>query len=398
MATVRKANSTQSKINMVLYGGHGAGKSTFALSSAYLKREDGKPFRVLYIDNENGSVDDYLDGLAENGINLDNILIVYTTSLVETKEFIRQAAAKEPFKDDDGNVITDADGQPFVADMIVVDGSTVLHKSAIQARREFSKKRATVRVNKKDDITAAERFVAIDGADIELKDYSAINFEGQSLVLDLTGCGLHYILTAREKEVMEKKVIKVNGVDKEISINTGVFEPEGFKGLEYNAKTVARLYRDDNDPTVKMYVSKDRTNTYEPHSVVEDPTIMAFQTMIEKNKGRQNFAPTNTMAGDIKIEMEKVEREVLGTTIAEAEVGKTATVDEALASGPSTEEQLQALNDEAKTIISTFTPAQKEELKAGLTAKGFKTVSRAAIKTVEEMTTYLEVVKSIKDK
>jgi putative Holliday junction resolvase len=125
---------------------------------------------------------------------------------------------------------------------------------------------------------------------------------------------------------------------------------------------------------------------------------MAFQTMIEKNKGRQNFAPTNTMAGDIKIEMEKVEREVLGTTIAEAEVGKTATVDEALASGPSTEEQLQALNDEAKTIISTFTPAQKEELKAGLTAKGFKTVSRAAIKTVEEMTTYLEVVKSIKDK
>ena len=327
---------------------------------------------------------------------MDNILIVYTTSLVETKEFIRQAAAKEPFKDEDGNVILDGDGLPFEADMIVVDGSTVLHKSAIQARREFSKKRAAVRVGKKDDVTAAERFVAIDGADIELKDYSAINFEGQSLVLDLTGCGLHYILTAREKEVLEKKTIKKNGVDVEITLNTGIFEPEGFKGIEYNVKTVARLYRDDNDPTVKMYVSKDRTGTYEAHSVVEDPTIMAFQAMINKNVGRTEFAPANTMAGDIKLEMEKVEREVLGTTIEEAEKG-APTVEQAMASSDdNTEEKLKALSAEAKSIIDTFTPAEKEALKSGLTAKGFKTVSRAAIKNVEEMQTYLEVVKSIK--
>lgn len=396
MAVVRKADATQSRINMVIYGGHGAGKSTYALNAAYLKREDGKPFRILYIDNEMGSIDDYLDGLRQNGINLDNILIVYTTSLVETKEFIRQASAKEPFKDEDGNTILDGDGHPFVADMIIVDGSTVLHKSAIQARREFSKKRATVRVNKKDDITAAERFVAIDGADIELKDYSAINFEGQSLVLDLTGCGLHYILTAREKEVLEKKMVKVNGVDKEITLNTGVFEPEGFKGLEYNAKTVARLYRDENDPTVKMMVSKDRTGTYEVHVPIEDPTIMAFQAMIDKNVGRQKFAPANTMDGDIKLEMEKVEREVLGTTIAEA--GNAPTVEQALAdNGKSAEEELKALSAEAKALIDTFTPPQKEALKSGLAEAGFKTVSRAAIKDVEEMKKYLNVVKSIKD-
>ena len=165
MATVRKADAAQSRINMVVYGGHGAGKSTFALGAAYLKREDGKPFRILYIDNEMGSIDDYLAELRENGVNLDNILIVYTTSLVETKEFIRQATAKEPFRDDEGNVILDADGEPFVVDFIVVDGTSVLYKSAVQARREFSKKRATVRANKKEDMSAAERFVAIDGAD-----------------------------------------------------------------------------------------------------------------------------------------------------------------------------------------------------------------------------------------
>jgi hypothetical protein len=68
MATVRTANAAQSRINMVLYGGHGAGKSTYALGAAYLKREDGKPFRILYIDNEMGSVDDYVSDLEENGI------------------------------------------------------------------------------------------------------------------------------------------------------------------------------------------------------------------------------------------------------------------------------------------------------------------------------------------
>ena len=394
MATARKANATQSRINMVLYGGHGAGKSTMALSAAYLKREDGKPFRIVYIDNEMGSVDDYLDGLQANGVNLDNILIFYTTSLVETKEIIKQATAKEPFYDEDGNVYLDGDGNKFEADMIVVDGTTVLHKSAIQARREFSKKRASVRVNKKDDVSAAERFVAIDGADIELKDYSAINYEGQSLVLDLTGCGLHYIVTAREKEVMEKKTIKQNGVEKEVALSTGIFEPEGFKGIEYNVKTVARLYRDDNDPTVKMLVSKDRTGTYAVHTPIEDPTLLAFQKMIERNKGRVNFAPANTMDGDIKLEMEKVEREVLGTTIAEAT--NAPSVEQAMDNN-SSEEALKELSSKAKAIIDTFTPMQKEELKTKLNEAGFKTVSRAAIKDVAEMQKYLDVATSIQN-
>ena len=385
---MRKANVTQSRISMAIYGGHGAGKSTYAIGAAYLKREDGKPFRILYIDNENGSVDDYLDNLAENGVDLDNILIVYTTSLVETKEFIRQASAKEPFKDEDGNVILDADGLPFEADMIIVDGSTVLHKSALQARREFSKKRATVRINKKDDATAAERFVAIEGADVELKDYSTLNFEGQSLALDLTGCGLHYIITAREKEVLEKKTIKKNGVDVEVTINTGIFEPEGF-----NVKTFARLYRDDNDPTVKMFVSKDRTGTYETHSIVEDPTIMAFQAMIDKNVGRQKFAPANTMAGDIKLEMEKVEREVLGTTIAEA--GSSPSVDKALKdSTDSVETELKELKDEAKALVKELNPTRKEAFKAKLAEAGLPN-AMSGITDVASMKKYIECLKSV---
>lgn len=59
MARSRSGGAVQSKIQMILFGAPFTGKSTLALQSAYLKRPDGKPFRVLYIDPESGSIDDY---------------------------------------------------------------------------------------------------------------------------------------------------------------------------------------------------------------------------------------------------------------------------------------------------------------------------------------------------
>ena len=78
MAKARRASVTQSKLGMILYGEQFTGKSTMAMQLAYFKRPDGKPFRVLYIDPETGSIDDYLPDLEANGVNLDNIYIVYT--------------------------------------------------------------------------------------------------------------------------------------------------------------------------------------------------------------------------------------------------------------------------------------------------------------------------------
>jgi len=77
MAKARKASVTQSKLGMILYGEQFTGKSTMAMQLAYFKRPDGKPFRVLYLDPETGSIDDYLGDLEANGVNLENIYIVY---------------------------------------------------------------------------------------------------------------------------------------------------------------------------------------------------------------------------------------------------------------------------------------------------------------------------------
>ena len=83
MAKARKAAKTQSKLMTIIYGEPFTGKSTLAMQLAYFKRPDGKPFRVLYLDSESGSIDDYLPELEENGVNLENIYIVYTQSLGE---------------------------------------------------------------------------------------------------------------------------------------------------------------------------------------------------------------------------------------------------------------------------------------------------------------------------
>ena len=82
MAKARKASKTQAKLMMILYGAPFTGKSTLAMQLAYFKRKDGKPFRVLYLDPESGSIDNYLGELESNGVNLDNIYIVFFTIFI----------------------------------------------------------------------------------------------------------------------------------------------------------------------------------------------------------------------------------------------------------------------------------------------------------------------------
>ena len=104
---IRTANKIQSKIGALLYGAQFTGKSTLASQLAYFKRpEDGKPFRVVYIDAENGSIDDIVDRMEDDGIDTRNILIIYTQSLSEVKQIIAKIKNNENFYevDENGNV------------------------------------------------------------------------------------------------------------------------------------------------------------------------------------------------------------------------------------------------------------------------------------------------------
>lgn len=389
MARARKATQTQSKLQMILFGEEGTGKSTLALQLAYFKRPDGKPFRVLYIDNENGSIDDFIGGLEADGINTENIYIVYTQSLGETREYINKVKNKEDFHvlDDEGNetdeIVLDGDGEPFRADAIVVDGTTILNLTTKQALVEFSKKRNTVKAKKKE-LTGIEKTVTIEGAGLELKDYQTVNFKGQDLILDLMSCGAHFIVTARETD--EK--VSVKGDDGKItSVTTGRKIPDGFKQMNYNVKTVVRMYINE-DNNFCAYISKDRTGVHDKETV-EDLSLVDWQVIIDRTKDKKEFSVKNDLTKAVDIEQDIYTKEVMG------KVGEP--VDSIETNENSAENQTTELLDKISAVMKSLNPVGKTKAKEALSAEDLpiKPTEMKKITDVKTLERVLEVISKI---
>ena len=376
MAKARKASVTQSKLGMILYGEQFTGKSTMAMQLAYFKRPDGKPFRVLYLDPETGSIDDYLGELEANGVDLNNIYIVYTQSLGEVRQYIAKVKNNEDFYelDDEGNetddIVVDADGEPFRADAIVVDGTSILNLTTKQGLVEFSKKRNKVKADK-DGLVGDARLVKVEGAGLELKDYQTINFKGQDLILDLMASGAHYIATARETD--EKETIKQPD-GSTMSVVTGRKQPDGFKGMSYNAKTVIRMFRNE-DGTVCAHVEKDRTHTHEENAVLEDPTLLDWQSVIDKTADKKEFVVKNDLTKAVSVEQDIYSKEILG------KVGEPASEETAEETNGGVD--IDAMKAEIRSKINALPPVKKKEMKEKLERAGlptaFKNVTDAAI-------------------
>lgn len=387
MARGRKASQTQSKLAMVLFGEEGTGKSSLALQLAYFKRPDGKPFRILYIDNENGSVDDFLGRLEDDGIDLSNIYIVYTQSLGETEEYINKVKNNEDFMelDDDGeetdNVVLDSEGNPFRADAIVVDGTSILKVSTQQGLVEFSKKRNAVKA-KAQGLVGEERIVRIEGAQMELKDYQTLNFKGQNLVLDLMSSGAHFIITARETE--EKQSVKDEKTGQITSVSTGKKIADGFKGMAYNVKTVIRMFKDE-DGNFCADVSKDRTGVHN-NEIVEDLSLLDWQSVIDKTKDKKSFVVKNDLNKAVDIETKIYSREL-------EKSGEINTVDTTPPLASSIADYISQVNNKMKS----FSAPDKAAAKKALEAKGLPATPKAIKSETDEdvLKTVLETIKAI---
>ena len=375
MAKARIASKIQSKLGTLIFGEQFTGKSTLASQLAYFKRPDGKPFRLLYLDPESGSIDDYLPDLESNGVDIANIYIVYTQSLGEVRQYISRVKNNEDFPvlDDEGNetddIVLDADGNPFRADAIVVDGASILNLTTKQGLVEFSKKRNAVKA-KKDNLIGDEKVVKIEGAGLELKDYQTINFKGQDLILDLMASGVHYVVTARETD--EK--VSVKGDDGKItSVTTGRKIPEGFKGMEYNCKTELRTFTNE-DGVICLEVLKDRTGVHSKGEIIEDPTFLDWQSVIDKTAKNKEYVIKNDLTKSVEVEQNIYKREILGA------VGEPVEANE-------TTETTQDSSDDIKAKITaiqkSLSPVEKTKAKAALTEKNLP----IAIKSVTDTET-----------
>ena len=390
MAKGRKAKQAKTKLNMIIYGDTFTGKTTLASQIAFFKREDGTPFRVLYIDAESGGLDSYLDRMEESGINLDNIYILYTQSLAEVRQYIAKVKNNEDIfeLDDDGvetdEVVTDAEGKPFRADAIVVDGTTILNLTTQSGLVEFSKKRNKVKADKAG-LLGDERLVKIEGSSLEIRDFNTIKFKGQDLILDLMSSGVHCITTAREKD--ETKNVKTDDGQFQ-SVATGKKIIDGFKGLEYNANTVIRTFFDKETGQICAEIQKDRTGVHDSGEIVEDPSLLDWQAALDKNKGKEDFILKNDLTKAVEVEQDLYAKEVLGK-VGDPVTEDTTSSDTFTSTSPTPDD----LRKEIVSIKNSLSPVAKKSLKEKLEAKGLPT----AYKNVNDISVLQEVIETMKN-
>lgn len=288
MARVRRGSAVKKGLKFFLYGAEGTWKSSFCLDFMKMKDEDGKPLRVAYIDTEGGSVDNYLEDLENEGISLDNLFLIYTSSYYETLEWVEKLVNKEELylQDDDGDetdeIVLDADGNPFVADVIVIDSATVIQDTQKYGKLKTSEIRAKLRAKSKD-ASASEQFVAEATAGMEFKDYDKLNQEGKHFLQSLITRTDQYIcVTSREKA---KKKMEKNERGEMVSIDVGII-PDCFKGAEYEFFTVLRNFEDDDGEIKAKVMRKDRTKVFAQNEIIDAPTPLYWQSVIDGNKGK----------------------------------------------------------------------------------------------------------------
>lgn len=311
MAQARRGGQIQSKLGFLIYGNKGTWKSSLAAELGDMLNEKGDKMKVLYIDTENGSIDDLLNQKAAEGIDVSNIYVVYTTSFEEVADFIKQAKsanAKTPivnrYMDDSGKVVNEPlaneDGSYFIPDAIVVDSLSVLYDSQVQAITQFSQKRAGVRANR-NGLVGAEKAVAIEGAGMEIKDYQTLDFRGKELVLDLMASGKHFVVTAREKAVKQS----VKGENGQIQmVDTGEVVPQGFKQVDYNVKTVLHTKVDEDGTVIAIVEDKDRTRVKSQGEIIQNPTLLDWQGVVTNNVDKKEFLVKNSLQEGIEKEIE----------------------------------------------------------------------------------------------
>ena len=364
MAKARKGNSVSSRLNILLFGAPFSGKSTMAMQAAYLKRPDGKPFRVLVFDTESSGTDEAIEDLVANGVDAENIYVIYTQSQKEIEMYIARVANNEDIYELDeetgeetDDVLMDADGVPFRADCIIIDSISILKATNQQSLLELSRKRNKIKAEKAG-ATSEEKFVQVSNAALELRDYQILGYNAQNFILSLMSCGAHVIMTARE----EDEKVSVKTPEGQIaSVATGKKVYSGLKNADYNCKTIIHMYADPETNAICAEVQKDRSKVHELGEIIVDPTLLDYQAVIDGNKGKKDFRIKNTLDTSVAEDQKIFEKQMLG-----ADYTSEANVD------PSAND-VSELRKQIKTAISALSPVEKKEMQEKLKAANLPT-------------------------
>ncbi|MDD4188251.1 MAG: hypothetical protein PHX04_05815 [Bacilli bacterium] len=316
MARARIGSNVEKGLKFFCYGKHGTRKSNCVADFAKMNK-DGKPLRVLYIDCETGSIDGFgLDRLESEGVDLRNIYIVYTSALSEIRYYCDKIVNDEPLYhlDEDGieteEIVLDADGKQFIADAIIIDGITVVADNVSDAAINLSEKRAAIRAEIQGK-TSDEKEVMVGTAGLEFKDFNKIKSNGKSLVRNLiTNTDKYVAITGRAKD--KKEMIK-NAKGEMVLTYMGYEVPEAWDFIQYEVYTVIHNMVNADGEVYAVIEQKDRTGKYKQNEIVENPSVLLWQDVVDSNKNRgKNVGMSQGSVNDTVRKNEESYKEIAG--------------------------------------------------------------------------------------
>ena len=136
--------------------------------------------------------------------------------------------------------------------------------------------------------------------------------------------------------------------------------------MTYNVKTEIRMYRND-EGTVCAHVKKDRTHTHEDNSVIEDPTLLDWQSVIDKTADKKAFVVKNDLTKAVDVEQDIYSKEILG------KVGEPDNSESENVSNGSGGVDIEAIKKEIIAKRNALPPTEKKAMKEKLEAAGLPT-------------------------
>jgi hypothetical protein len=164
---------------------------------------------------------------------------------------------------------------------------------------------------------------------------------------------------------------------------TGRKQPSGFKDVRYNVKTVLRTFKDDDGIIKAIVENKDRTLVHEQDEILVEPTLLDWQAVIDKNKGKKDFTIANNLNKSVDKEMKAIEKQ-------------NAKFDEEWDNSKSNNSEIELkiaedYHDAIKSIITKLS-AKDKSLKQAKIAEAGLPKAYQKLKDIEQLKTYLNIV------
>ena len=176
--------------------------------------------------------------------------------------------------------------------------------------------------------------------------------------------GINVVLTAREKDETVQKMDK-NG--QQVSVSTGRKVHDSFKGLDYNVKTILHMYQDTETGQICAEVVKDRTRVHKAGDILEDPTLLDWQTVIDKNVNTNSFVLKNDLDKAVETEQEMYEKEAMELHNSLRKEANSTT------DQTSSDNDIESIKKEIVAKRNSLPPMEKKAMKEKLEAAGLPT-------------------------